>query len=96
MQLGFDVQDSHVGDVRYDDDFTLDAGDRSLLTLPIAFEWAGVGTALQAALKSGEIPYRMKGQLGLQTPWGEQSVPFTKEGRVPLTRMSGVAIPTGR
>jgi LEA14-like dessication related protein len=96
VALGFDVEGSHVGDLRVDDDFSVDAGDRTLLTLPLGFEWAGVGTALQAALREGEIPYRMKGTLGLQVPWGDESVPFTKEGRVPLTRVGGVPIPTSR
>jgi LEA14-like dessication related protein len=96
VSLGFDVEDAHLGDLRLDEDFSVDAGDRTLLTLPLRFEWAGVGGALQAALSHGEIPYRMEGQLGLQTPWGEHSVPFTKEGRVPLTRVGGVPIPASR
>jgi hypothetical protein len=40
-------------------------------------------------LSHGEIPYQMKGQIKLQTPWGAHSVPFTREGRVPLTRLGG-------
>lgn len=86
IALGFDVEGSHVGDVRYADDFNLDQGRHTTLSLPLRFEWAGVGTALQAALTSGEIPYEMKGQLTIQAPWGAQSVPFTREGRVPLSR----------
>ena len=39
----------------------------------------------------------MKGQIRLQTPWGAHSVPFTSEGRAPLTRVGGVlSVPTGR
>jgi LEA14-like dessication related protein len=86
IALGFDVEGAHVGDVRYAEDFNLDQGRRTTLSLPLRFEWAGVGTALQAALTSGEIPYEMKGQLTIQAPWGAQSVPFTREGRVPLSR----------
>jgi hypothetical protein len=40
-------------------------------------------------LSHGEIPYRMQGQIKLQTPWGARSVPFTREGRAPLTRLGG-------
>jgi LEA14-like dessication related protein len=96
IALGFDVEGSHVGDVRYDDDFNLVSGGRSALTLPLRFEWAGVGSALKAALSSGEVPYEMKGQLTIQTPWGAQSVPFTTEGRVPLTRVGALPAATSR
>jgi LEA14-like dessication related protein len=97
VELGFDVEGSHVGDVRYDDDFSVDKGGRTTLTLPLRFEWAGVGSALRTALSAGEIPYQMKGQIRVQTPWGAHSVPFTREGRAPLTRVGGaLPIPTGR
>jgi LEA14-like dessication related protein len=96
IALGFDVEGSHIGDVRYADDFNLEQGGRTTLSLPLRFEWAGVGTALKTALSSGEIPYDMKGQLTIQTPWGAQSVPFTREGRVPLSRVGALPSATGR
>jgi LEA14-like dessication related protein len=97
VELGFDVEGSHVGDVRYDDDFSVDRGGSTTLTLPMRFEWAGVGSALRTALSYGEIPYRMKGQIRLQTPWGAHSVPFTREGRAPLHRVGGaLSVPSSR
>jgi LEA14-like dessication related protein len=96
IALGFDVEGSHVGDVRYADDFSLERGGRTTLALPLRFEWAGVGSALRTALGSGEIPYEMKGQLTIQTPWGAQSVPFTGEGRVPLSRLGTLPAATSR
>ena len=94
--LGFDVEGSHVGDVRYADAFSLDRGERTTLTLPLRFEWAGVGSALRSALSSGEIPYQMKGRITIQTPWGAQSVPFTRDGRVPLSRVGALPAATSR
>lgn len=96
MQVGFDVQDSHVGDINYEDEFQVQKGDSTILTLPVTFNWSGVGGAVRAALGYGDIPYKMKGQLTLDTPWGRHSVPFTREGRAPLTRAGGlIPIPTG-
>ncbi len=95
VELGFDVEGSHVGDVRYADEFSVNRGGRTTLTLPLRFEWAGVGSAFRTALSQGDIPYEMKGQIRLQTPWGAQSVPFTREGRVPLSRV-GALPATGR
>jgi LEA14-like dessication related protein len=89
IELGFDVEGSHVGDVRVGQDFSVERGGQTTLTLPLRFEWAGVGSALRSVLSHGEIPYQMKGQIKLQTPWGAHSVPFTREGRAPLTRLGG-------
>jgi LEA14-like dessication related protein len=97
VELGFDVEGTHVGDVRYEDEFSVDKGGQTTLTLPLRFEWAGVGGALRTGLGSGELPYEMKGQISLQTPWGAHSVPFTKTGRAPLADVGGVlSVPTGR
>ena len=92
LQVGFDVENAHVGDVRYADDFAVQRGDTTMLTLPLSFEWAGVSSAVRAALGYGEIPYTMKGELRLQTPFGTAAVPFTRQGRAPLSR-SGARIP---
>ncbi len=97
LALGLDVEGSHLGDVRISDEFSVDRNGSTSLTLPLRFEWAGVGGALRTALSQGEIPYEMKGELSLQTPWGAHSVPFTKTGRAPLTNMVGVpAVGTSR
>ena len=92
LRVGFDVEGTHVGDVSYADDFAVQRGDTTTLTLPLRFEWAGVSSAVRAALGYGEIPYTMKGELRLQTPFGAAAVPFTREGRAPLTR-TGARIP---
>ena len=92
LRVGFDVEDSHVGDVQYREDFEVQRGDTTMLTLPVRFEWAGVGSAVRAALGYGDIPYTMKGEVSLQTPFGRRSVPFSREGRAPLTR-AGARIP---
>jgi LEA14-like dessication related protein len=95
LQLGIDVEGSHLGDVTYDDDFTVSENGESTITLPLQFGWSGVGSAVRAALGYGDLPYKMKGQATLRLPVGAQTVvSFTHEGRVPLTRARGnVAIP---
>jgi len=86
LEVGFDVAGSHLGDARLTNDFAVTKGEVTTLTVPLRFEWAGVGSAVRSALGSGEIPYTMKGQATLQTPFGRYSVPFSQEGRAPLTR----------
>ncbi len=94
LEVGFDVEGQHLGDITYDDDFAVAENGTTTITLPLKFGWAGVGSAVRAALGYGDLPYKMKGQAELKTPWGRKEVPFTQEGRVPLIRSGGnIAIP---
>jgi len=93
LTVGFDIEQSHLGDVRLANDFAVTKGSVTTLTVPLEFAWAGVGNAVRAALGSGEVPYTMKGQARLQTPFGRYDVPFQSEGRVPVT-MPGRVLPT--
>ena len=95
LQVGIDVEGSHLGDITYDDDFAVSENGETTLTLPLRFGWSGVGSAVRAALGYGDLPYKMKGQATLRLPGGLQKVvSFTHEGRAPLTRSGGnVAIP---
>jgi hypothetical protein len=86
------VEGSHLGDITYDDDFVVSQNGETTLTLPLRFGWSGVGRAVRAALSYGDLPYKMKGQATLRLPWGlSKSVPFTHEGRAPLSRTGGNA-----
>ena len=88
---------SHVGDLEYASDFQVQKGDTTVLTLPVRFNWSGLAGAARAALGYGEIPYTLKGQLTVETPFGDRKVPFTREGRAPLSRVGAlVPIPTGQ
>jgi LEA14-like dessication related protein len=92
LEAGFDVGQSHLGTVRLTDDFAVTKARVTTLTLPLTFQWAGVGNAVRSALESGEIPYTMKGQARLETPFGGYDVPFESEGRVPVTMPAGMPV----
>lgn len=93
IDAGFDVQGSHVGDITYRSDFQVQQGDTAMITLPVTFQWSGVGGALRSALSYGDLPYKLTGRATLQLPGGrEVGVPFQREGRVPLTRAVGVPL----
>jgi hypothetical protein len=93
LQVGFDVEGSHLGDITYDDDFAVSENGETRLTLPLRFGWVGVGRAAWAALGYGDLPYKMKGQATLKIPGGfRKVVSFSHEGRAPLTRPEGEAL----
>jgi LEA14-like dessication related protein len=94
LDVGFDVEDSHVGDVRYDSGFDLPSNGATTLTLPLRFDWSGVSGAFRSALAYGDLPYKLKGQATMQVSGTKVVVPFTREGRAPLIR-SGAAVGSG-
>jgi LEA14-like dessication related protein len=94
LQVGIDVEGSHLGDITYDDDYAVPENGVTTVTLPLRFGWSGVGSAVRAALGYGDLPYEMKGQATLELPGGfTKVVSFTHEGRAPLSRAASVAIP---
>jgi LEA14-like dessication related protein len=96
LQVGFDVQGSHVGDIEYKDEYKVEKNDTTQLTLPLTFNWIGVSGAVRSAMGYGDIPYTMKGQASIRLPGGSQVVvPFTRQGRAPLTRV-GLGLGTSR
>ena len=94
LQMGLDVEDSHVGDVEYASDFQVQKGDTTLVTLPLQFAWNGLAGAARSALGYGELPYKLSGQLTVATPFGDRQIPFTREGRAPLSRIGRLVVPT--
>lgn len=86
LQVGFDVDSAHVGDISYDDEFQVGNTDTTRIVLPLRFTWTGATAALRSALAYGDIPYTMRGQVTVATPAGDKVIPFTRQGRAPLTR----------
>lgn len=86
MELGFDVDKTHVGDITFTDEFRVQRGDTTSLVLPLRFTWTGANAAARAALEYGDIPFTMIGQVFLKTPGGDRVVAFTRTGRAPVTR----------
>jgi LEA14-like dessication related protein len=96
LQVGLDVEGSHLGDITYEDDFAVTQNGETTLILPLRFGWSGVGQAVRAALGYGDLPYKMKGQATLKLPGGVRTnVSFTHEGRAPLTRAAGAVANPG-
>jgi LEA14-like dessication related protein len=96
LQLGIDVEGSHLGDISYDDDYTVPRNGETMLILPLRFGWLGVGRAVRAALGYGDLPYTMNGQVTLRLPGGfTKAFSFTNEGRAPLTRPGGSVLSPG-
>jgi LEA14-like dessication related protein len=82
LALGLDVEGTHLGDALLNDAFNLPKDKPTDVIVPLTFQWAGVGVAAQSALTYGTVKYQIKGTASLQTPWGVEKVPFTRDGTV--------------
>jgi hypothetical protein len=69
------------GDV--DRDVSLLAGDSAAIEVPVAFNWAGLGSGLRSVLERGSVDYRLDGDLDVTRPL-TRSVPFHRSGQVDL------------
>jgi LEA14-like dessication related protein len=87
LTAGLDLQGQHFGDIASNNLFTLADQDTTLVTLPLSFRWADVGSAAKNILGYGEVNYHLAGNIGVKLPAGQEfTVPFTGDGSVPLLR----------
>src|SRR3954469_10200270 len=70
-----------------DSQFTVQSGDSTTVTIPVAFTYAGIGAAGRQLLNSGAVPYRVNGDVTVGTVVGNFTVPYSSTGR--FTAFSG-------
>lgn len=88
LTAGLDLQGNHFGDIATSDSFAITEADTTVLTVPLSFSWLGVGSAAKAVLDRGEVTYKLNGTLSVLAPAiGSVSVPFDREGSVPVSRV---------
>jgi hypothetical protein len=63
---------------------TIGAHDSLRITLPLDVSWSALGRASRTAAGAGSVDYRIVGDVTLDTPVGEHTVPFDARGRAPL------------
>ena len=72
LEVGFEVEGQHLGDIAYDDDFSVTENGSTTITLPLTFGWAGVGSAVRAALGVGRSALQDERAGRAQDPVGAQ------------------------
>jgi LEA14-like dessication related protein len=64
-----------------DNQFTVQSGDSTTVTIPVGFTYAGVGAAARQLMQSGAVPYRVTGDVTVGTVIGNFTVPYSSTGR---------------
>lgn len=87
LELGIDLENTHFGDALLETPLELPSQQHTLVTLPVRFEWAGVGAGARALLARQAIAFGLTGTAYLGTPLGDRRVQVHGSGDVPLRRL---------
>ena len=68
--------------------FAVQSGDSTMVTLPVSFTYAGIGSAGRQLLNTGSVNYRVTGDVTVGTPLGNFTRPFDQSGRYTALRGS--------
>lgn len=69
------------GNGAYDQRFTVEENDSTVVRLPLSFTYAGIGAAGRQLMQTGSVPYRVLGDLTVGTPLGSFTRPYDQTGR---------------
>jgi LEA14-like dessication related protein len=71
---------------------TIPARGKGEVTLPAAVRFADLGASIAALLGQRSVAWAAQGHVGVQTPLGAVTLPFSKEGRLDLPRVPDVTV----
>jgi LEA14-like dessication related protein len=78
VQIGNEVQ---LATGAVDSRFTVQAGDSTMVTIPVSFTYAGIGAAGRQLLNTGGVDYKVTGDVTVGTVVGNFTVPYSATGR---------------
>ncbi len=75
------VEDKDLGNGVLDRAFRVKDRDSTFVTIPVDFTYAGLGAAGRQLLPSGAVNYRVIGDVTVNTPLGNYTLPYDQRGR---------------
>ena len=81
VQVGDTGNGVNLASGTLDNQFTVQSGDSTTVTIPVSFTYAGIGAAGRQLLNSGAVPYRVNGDVTVGTVVGNFTVPYSSTGR---------------
>lgn len=64
-----------------DNRFTVQDKDSTMVTIPVAFSWSGLGAGVRSIFNTGAVNYRVNGDVTVGTPVGNFTIPYSQTGR---------------
>lgn len=87
LELGIDLENVHFGDALLETPLELPSRQHTLVTVPVRFEWTGVGAGAKGLLTRQAIHFGLTGTAFLGTPLGDRQIQVRGSGDVPLRRL---------
>ena len=87
LEVGLDLEGTHFGDALIDRPLEYQAKAHGPLTVPVRFDWAGVGAGAEALLERQAVRYGYTGSVMLDTPLGDKKVGLHGSGDLPLSKL---------
>ena len=87
LEMTLDLEGVKFGPLELDRAFTLPAGQPSLITVPVTFDWSDVGSAARQVLGYGSAKYVLEGKVRVEVPGGDATVPFTQDGTITISQL---------
>ena len=75
-----------VADGTVDSRSTVQGADSTLVTIPVSFTYAGLGSAARQLMQTGVVTYRVTGEVTVGAVTGNFTVPFSTTGRYSTVR----------
>jgi LEA14-like dessication related protein len=75
------VDSVNFGNGAYEQRFTVQEKDSTIIRLPLSFTYAGVGAAGRQLIQTGTVNYRVLGDVTVATPLGNFTRPYDQTGR---------------
>ena len=85
LEVGVDVESSHLGDITYDDDFSVSENGQTTLTLPLRFGWSGVGSRYQGH----DLGRILQSVFGARPRFRKVDLPQARHHAIAVGRWSG-------
>jgi LEA14-like dessication related protein len=60
---------------------TVQAGDSTIVKIPVSFTYSGLGAAASQLLRTGAVTYKVAGDVTVGSPVGNFTVPYTTTGQ---------------
>ncbi len=75
------VDSVEFGTGAIDKRFTVQEKDSTIVSLPLSFNWSGVGSAGREIMNTGSVNYRVTGDITVRSPIGNHTLPYDRTGR---------------
>jgi LEA14-like dessication related protein len=73
---------AELGSGAVDERVTVAANDSATVTLPVSLDWSALGGAGQALMRGTDVDLQLLGEVTVETPVGERTIPLQARRRV--------------